>query len=153
MPPIQEPERPSVGDRCARSAAEDQTDVIDFLLSPAAYTASRGGVARYETHGALVFAAGDDVYKIKRAVRFAYMDFSTIDRRERILRRELEVNRVLAPELYLEIIPVTREPDGRLALNGSGEPVEWALHMRRFRDEDLLSSIASPGDRSSAHSR
>ena len=99
----------------------------------------------YETHGALVFAAGDDVYKIKRAVRFPYMDFSTLDLRERVIRREFEINVPNAPELYLGVIPVTREADGTLAIGGQGEAVEWALHMRRFADRDLLNAVAARG--------
>lgn len=127
---------------------DGQGEVIAFLNSEAAYPApaggaSRGGVVCTETHGALVFAAGGDVYKIKRAVRFPYMDFSTLDLREKVVRREFEINAPNAPELYLGVVAVTRQADGTLALGGGGEPVEWALHMRRFADGDLLRAVAA----------
>jgi aminoglycoside phosphotransferase family enzyme len=71
-------------------------------------------------------------------VKFRYMDFSTLDRREQVCRRELEINQPNAPQIYLGVVPVTREADGALALDGEGEPVEWAVHMRRFPDDALL---------------
>ncbi|MEQ1713338.1 MAG: aminoglycoside phosphotransferase, partial [Hyphomicrobium sp.] len=146
MPHRSASERPGAG------AQDDDArrEVIAWLGSAAAYPAlSAGqraeGVRRYETHGALVFAAGDDVYKIKRAVRFPYLDFSTLELRERVIRREFEINKPNAPELYLGVVAVTRGDDGQLQLGGCGTPVEWALHMRRFRDADLLSAVAARG--------
>src|SRR4051812_49443735 len=82
---------------------------------------------------------------MKRAVRFSFMDLSTLERREAAIRAELALNRRTAPELYRTVLPVTREPDGRLALGGPGEPVEWLLEMRRFPAEDQLDKVAEPG--------
>ena len=146
MPQQSASERPGAG----RQDDDAQAEVIAWLGSVQAYPALSArqraeGVRRYETHGALVFAAGDDVYKIKRAVRFPYMDFSTLELRERVIRREFEINKPNAPELYLGVVPVTRGADGGLTLGGGGRPVEWALHMRRFRDADLLSAVAARG--------
>jgi hypothetical protein len=121
----------------------DQSEVARFLADPATYGGSAAApVERIETHGAMVFLAGDQVWKIKRAVRFPYMDLSTLEKRRATCEREVEVNRIWAPEIYLGCIPITREPDGRLALGGTGEPVEWAVRMRRFPQSDLLGSIA-----------
>lgn len=138
--------------REARGALGDaaQAETIAFLRSARAYPGLEArtpgaDVVCHETHGALVFAAGEDVYKIKRAVRFPYMDFSTLDRRERLIRREFEINKPNAPELYLGVVPVTREAGGALALGGRGTPVEWALHMRRFQDADLMNAVAARG--------
>src|SRR4051794_35614970 len=78
---------------------------------------------------------------MKRAVRFGFMDLSTRERREAAIRAELALNRRTAPELYRAVLPVTREPDGRLALGGSGEPVEWLLEMRRFPAGDQLDRV------------
>jgi aminoglycoside phosphotransferase family enzyme len=80
----------------------------------------------------------DEAWKIKKPVKFRYMDFSTLDRREQVCRRELDINQPNAPQIYLGVVPVTREADGTLALGGEGEPVEWAVHMRRFPDDALL---------------
>jgi hypothetical protein len=122
---------------------ESQADVVNFLATPAAHGLQVGTVARFETHGAYVFVAGDDAYKIKRAVAFPYMDYSTRERRHRMILREFDINRALAPGIYLGVVPVTRDAGGRLALGGTGEPVEWALHMRRFDQSRLLSNMVA----------
>jgi hypothetical protein len=117
-------------------------EAVAFLGTAATHGRNVERVERLETHGALIFIAGDNVYKIKRPVRFSYMDFSTIDLRHRACLREIEVNRPHAPEIYLGVVAVTREADGALALDGRGTPIEWAVHMRRFAQEDLLATIA-----------
>ena len=119
-----------------------RAEVEAFMGATATYGADVTNVERVETHGAVVFLAGDHAYKIKRAVRYSYMDFSTLELRRRALVRELDINRVHAPEIYLGVVAITREPDGSLAIGGNGEPVEWAVHMRRFDDEALLSRVA-----------
>ena len=122
---------------------DNQDDVIRFLEDPATHDGAE--VNRVETHGAHVFLAGASALKIKRAVRYDYMDFSTLEARERMLRRELELNRPAAPEIYRDVVPVTRAGDG-LALDGDGEPVEWVLRMWRFPDGAELSELAGRGE-------
>lgn len=117
-------------------------EVDAFLGNAEAYGTVITQVGRVETHGAIVFLAGECAYKIKRNVRYSYLDFSTAELRRRACVRELEINRPHAPDLYLGVVAITRERDGRLAIDGSGTPVEWALHMRRFADDALLSRIA-----------
>jgi hypothetical protein len=78
------------------------------------------------------FPAGGEAWKIKRAVRFPYMDFSTLEKRRVATTREVEINQRLAPEIYLGVVPITRGNDGQLEVGGSGEIVEWAVHMQRF---------------------
>jgi aminoglycoside phosphotransferase family enzyme/predicted kinase len=102
-------------------------------------------VQRLETHGNLVFLAGQNAYKIKRAVCFGYMDFSTLEKRRIACHREVEINQRWAPGLYLGCVPITCRPDGSLSLGGAGEIVEWAVHMRRFDQNDLLSVRAERG--------
>jgi aminoglycoside phosphotransferase family enzyme/predicted kinase len=129
----------------SQGEAANQAEVIAFLGNPASYPGQPGPVERLETHGALVFLAGAEAWKIKRAVRFPYMDFSTLERRRAACLREMEVNRRLAPEIYLEAAPITRTGGGELQLGGRGEIVEWAVHMRRFDQADLLSRVAEAG--------
>jgi len=119
----------------------DQAHVIAFLGEPATYGVDK--VERFETHGNLVFLAGADAYKIKRAVSLPYMDFSTLEKRKQACAREVEVNRRLAPDLYLGAIAIARTASGSLTLGGSGEVVEWAVHMRRFDQSALLSNLAA----------
>jgi aminoglycoside phosphotransferase family enzyme/predicted kinase len=117
-----------------------QQPVIQFLSE----TAFGGEAQRIDTHAASVFLAGDRAWKMKRAVAFSFLDFTTLEARERALRDELRLNRRTAPDLYLRVLPVT-EAQGRLALDGEGKPVEWLLEMRRFEQEGLYSWLADRG--------
>lgn len=121
-----------------------QAEVIAFLTNPASY-AGVHGVERFETHGNLVFLAGSEAWKIKRAVRFPYMDFSTLEKRRKACQREVEINRRFSPDLYLGCVPIMRSAAGALTLAGDGHVVEWAVHMRRFEQSALLSSLAATG--------
>lgn len=122
---------------------DDQTETMAFLSRPETYGLS-GRVERIDTHAAVVFLAGDQAFKLKRAVRYPYLDFSTVDRRKAVCDAELVLNRRTAPDLYLAVQPVGRQPDGRLAL-GEGEPVDWVVVMRRFAPECLLDAMARKG--------
>ena len=120
----------------------EQAAVLSFLEDGAL----GGKVERIDTHGAIVLLAGDRAYKLKRAVRFSFMDFSTPDRREAALRTELALNRRTAPMLYRRVLAVTSEPGGGLALDGSGPAVEWLLEMARFPAEAQLDRVAARGE-------
>src|SRR6476661_3007527 len=122
---------------------EAQQPVIDFLGD----AGSHGGVPvkRIDTHAAVVFLAGDRALKIKRAVRFPFLDFSTPDKRRRACEAELEVNRRYAPALYRRVLPVTRDPHGRLALDGAGTAIDWVVEMRRFDETATLDRLAAAG--------
>ena len=119
----------------------DQEAVLAFLQGGALGS----GVARIDTHAAIVLLAGERAFKLKRPVRYSFLDFTTLARREAALRHELELNRRHAPHLYRRVFPVTRDPEG-LALDGSGTPVEWLLEMRRFPAEAQLDCVARAGN-------
>jgi uncharacterized protein len=123
-----------------RQNSHSQGEVLAFLANPATH----GGtpVQRVDTHSAVVFLAGDRAFKVKRAVRYSYLDFSTLAQRRAACEAELEINRAFAPALYLRVIPVTREPDGALRLDGHGERVEWVVEMRRFDETRTLDRLA-----------
>jgi aminoglycoside phosphotransferase family enzyme/predicted kinase len=120
-----------------------QQAVIDFLADPA----SHGGVAvkRIDTHAASVFLAGERVLKIKRAVRFPFLDYSTLEKRKSACDAEIEVNRAYAPAIYRGVVPITRAADRTLAIGGKGEAVEWAVDMRRFDETRTLDHLADQG--------
>jgi hypothetical protein len=123
-----------------------QGEVIDFLSEPSAYGLRNGGVERVDTHISVVFLAGQRAYKLKRAVAFPYLDYLTLERRREACLREVQLNRRTARGLYLAVIAVTRSPDGKLALGGTGEPVEWLVEMRRFDQDRLLDRMAERGE-------
>ncbi len=120
-----------------------QQPVIDFLNDPA----NHGGapVKRIDTHAASVFLAGERALKIKRAVRFPFLDFSTLAKRKTACEAEIAVNRAFAPSIYRGEVPITREPNGQLAIGGKGEPVEWAVEMQRFDESQTLDNLAETG--------
>jgi uncharacterized protein len=124
--------------------AKDQDDVLAFLADPATYGSA--SVKRIDTHAASVFLTKDRVLKIKRAVKFPFLDYSTLEKRKGACEAELRVNAPYAPEIYCGVIAITRENGGKLALNGSGEPIEWAVEMRRFDENRTLDHITDQID-------
>src|SRR3954468_2670943 len=109
------------------SSQESLLKAVFALLTDAAIFAAE--VKRVDTHAAVLFLTPERVLKIKRAVRFPFLDFSTLAKRKDACEREIEVNQPYAPEIYRGVIAITRERDGRLALSGAGTPVEWAVEM------------------------
>jgi len=122
-----------------------QSDVVAFLRDPATHGLS-DDVQVITTHSAHVFLAGDRAYKIKRPVKFNYLDFTALATRAEIIAHELELNAPAAPMIYDRVVVITREADGRLAMDGAGEPAEYALAMHRFERENELTHIADAGD-------
>jgi aminoglycoside phosphotransferase family enzyme/predicted kinase len=123
-------------------AAEAQSAILSALCSSAFHGLDKP-VERIETHAAHVCLAGDRAFKVKKAIKLPYLDFSTLEKRKSALERELEVNRHAAPGIYLAVLPTTQQQDGTLALGGKGKIVEWVLVMRRFDDSYLLSHVAA----------
>ena len=129
-----------------------QQAVFDFLGDPA----SHGGapVTRIDTHAAAVFLAGKRALKVKRAVRFPVLDYSTLEKRRAACAAEIEVNHALAPQLYRGVVAITRNAEGRLAIGGQngepGEPVEYAVEMARFDETRTLDHLAGEIDASCA---
>ena len=129
-------------------AADDtQAEVFALLADPAAYGAApeASDVKRIDTHAASVFLAGPRAYKVKRAVRFPFLDFSTPEKRKAACEAELVVNQPYAPQLYRRVVPIARDRAGNLALDGPGTPVEWAVEMVRFDESATLDRLASRG--------
>jgi hypothetical protein len=117
----------------------DQTEVVALLRRLA-------GREPLETHISLVFVGSDTVWKLKKAVRLSYLDFSTVEARRRFADRELALNGFAAPGLYRDVVPVLRQADGSLALGeGGGAPVDWVLRMARVPEGDFLDAVASAG--------
>ncbi len=126
---------------------DPQAEVLAFLADPATHGMMFADeeVKRIDTHAAVVFLAGDRAFKIKRRVRYPFLDFSTLEKRKAACEAELAVNRAFAPALYRRVLPITREGSGELALDGAGTPVEWAVEMVRFDDNATLDKVAERG--------
>jgi aminoglycoside phosphotransferase family enzyme/predicted kinase len=127
---------------------ESQEPVFRFLADSETLKLSEP-VKRVDTANAVVFLAGDDVYKLKRAVKFPFMDLSTLEKRREACETEIAVNRPLAPDIYLSALPIVRQGE-TFAIGGDGEIVEWAVHMRRFDENATLDHVADRGGVSDA---
>lgn len=136
----------------AHDPASAQALVVRALQSGAAIGATRV-LARIDTHMSHVFLDNDHAYKLKRDVRYPFVDFSTLALRRAACEAELEVNRPFAPNLYEAVLPVVRAPDGEIKLGEPlspgdqplGEILDWVVKMRRFADGALLDELARDG--------
>ena len=127
--------------------------LIQGLLRPAAYPhpvgnptgffdgPGMGPVGHIETHISHVFLAGDYAYKLKKPLNLGFLDFSTLERRRACCEEELRLNRRLAADIYLDVVPITGTPDVP-RIGGMGPPVEYAVLMRRFPQKALLDRVS-----------
>ncbi|MEM6734174.1 MAG: hypothetical protein AAF658_21605, partial [Myxococcota bacterium] len=131
---------------------KENEELNRFLEAPETYGVD--AVKRIDTHASHVFLAGERAYKLKRPVKYPFMDFSTLEKREAAARQELELNRRTAPELYLHIAAVEQIGSTfRIVEDGAPGPnvIDWIVVMRRFEQSALLSSIADAGELEDAH--
>ena len=124
----------------AQTEEQIQQNLVTAMLEPDFYPKQPTEVIHKETHISHLFFAGDLVYKIKKAVRHPFLDFSTSSKRRHFLSEELRLNRRLAPSVYLAVVPIVRSPSG-WRLSAEGEAVEYALMMRRLPEKRMLSFL------------
>jgi aminoglycoside phosphotransferase family enzyme/predicted kinase len=124
---------------------DNQRAVIEFLKTPASYGGAVERVDVIETHASFVFLAGDRAYKLKRAVKYSYLDFSTVERRRAACEAECALNRLTAPDLYLEVRALALMPDGRVGFTTGEPPIDWVVVMRRFDQAMLFDALAGTG--------
>lgn len=124
---------------------EEQEDTVALLSRPDTLGPDVATVRCVETHVSKVFIGGERVLKLKRAVRFPYLDFSTPDLRRQACEAEVTINSRTAPDIYKGAVAVTRRADGGVELDGGGEPVDWVVEMVRFDEDTLFDRLASSG--------
>lgn len=122
-----------------------QDAVIDFLSRPASYGTPASRVERVETHCSIVFLVDDRAYKLKRAIRYSSLDYTTLALRRSACEAELVLNRRTAPELYLGVQAVSHGNDGALRFDGAGATLDYVVVMRRFAQSDLFDKMAESG--------
>ncbi|MEC4984463.1 MAG: AAA family ATPase [Oscillatoria sp. PMC 1068.18] len=98
----------------------------------------------FQTHVSYVLLTGDFAYKVKKAVNFGFLDYSSVGKRKHFCAEEIRLNQPNATEIYLEVLPITQK-DEKFVLNGAGEPVEYALKMRQFPQTALMSEMYQEG--------
>lgn len=118
---------------------------IAFLKQPAAYPERPARVEAVETHMSWVFLTHVHAYKLKKPVRYAYLDFSTIGARRLDCEAEVQLNRRLAPEIYLGVVPLTQSLEGGFGLGMPGQIVDWLVKMRRLPADRMLDHLIRSG--------
>ena len=113
--------------------------MVDALLKPDAYPVNPGKIDLIQTHISFVFLTKDFVYKMKKAVNFGFLDFSTLEKRRFFCEKELELNRRLCAEVYLEVVPINKSEI--IKIKGSGETIEYALKMKRLPQEKIMTLL------------
>ncbi len=116
-----------------------QNQVVEALLKPEAYSQNPGKIELIQTHISFVFVTEKFVYKVKKAVNFDFLDFSTLENRRYFCEKELQLNRRLCPDIYLEVIPINKEDT--IKINGKGETIEYALKMKRLPQEKIMTFL------------
>lgn len=117
---------------------------VRALLSPAAYPHPVDRVELVQTHISYVFLAGDHAYKVKKPVDFGFLDFSTLGKRRYYCRQEVILNSRLCPDTYLGVSRI-RGRDSRIAIDGDGRVIEYAVHMRRLPGERMMDRLLESG--------
>lgn len=111
--------------------------LIQAMLRPDFYPHAVEGIHLYQTHISWVILTGEYAYKVKKPVDFGFLDFSTLEKRHHFCEEELRLNRRLARDLYLDVLPIGKQEINFL-LGGTEGIVEWCVKMRQFGDNDLL---------------
>ena len=123
----------------------DAREEVELLSRSSTYGERTGRVERLETHISWLFLTKRRVYKLKKPIRFDFLDYSTVQRRKRACEAEVQLNRRLAPHTYLGVMPLVRSPCGRLQLGGYGTPVDWVVVMRRLDADQSLDALIRSG--------
>jgi uncharacterized protein len=119
--------------------------LVETMTRPSFYPHHPDMVELIQTHISYIFLAGEYVYKVKKPVDFGFLDFTTLEKRRHFCGEELRLNQRLAPQLYLAVVPITRSALGGLELAGPGDPVEYAVKMRRLPEERMLKRLLAEG--------
>jgi len=127
-----------------KTALDTGFALIKALSEASAYQHQVTGISIVETHISWVLLTGQYAYKIKKPVNFGFLDFSTLEKRRFFCYEELRLNRRLAPDLYLDVMPITGKPDQPI-MGGAGEAIEYAVKMIQFPAGCILSERAECG--------
>src|SRR5450759_159749 len=127
-----------------KPALDTGVALIKALSKASAYQHEVTAVSVVETHISWVLLTGQYAYKIKKPVNFGFLDFSTLEKRRFFCYEELRLNRRLAADLYLDVVPITGKPD-QPKMDGAGEAIEYAVKMVQFPAGYTLSERAEYG--------
>jgi len=118
-----------------------QKQVVDALMKPKAYDEEPGQIEIAQTHISFVFLTRNFVYKVKKAVDLGFLDFTTLEKRRFFCEKELELNKRLCGDMYLEVVPINRSKSNIIRIKGEGEIIEYAVKMKRMPQEKMMSKL------------
>lgn len=127
------------------NGATELAEKVAFLRSTASYPHACRAVEARETHMSWVFLADGFAWKLKKPVRYPFLDYRAPEERRRFCEEEVRLNRRLAPGVYLDVVPLLRRPDGALTIGGAGEVVDWLVRMRRLPAALMLDAALEQG--------
>ena len=123
----------------------DQKEIVEALMNPDAYLEETGQIDLKQTHISFIFMTENFVYKVKKAVNFGFLDFSSLEKRRIFCEKELELNKRLCGDMYLEVVPVTKSDVGTIKMDGDGDIIEYAVKMRRIPEEKIMTHLLEEG--------
>ena len=123
-------------------------ELVQALLDPKAYPDAPQGIELVQTQMSFVFLTDNYVYKVKKPVNLGYLDYTTLDKRKFYCQREIELNRRLCPNVYIGVVPITRDK-GDIFIGGQGEGMEYAVKMRRLPQEAMMDVLLAKNQVSS----
>src|SRR5512132_1682527 len=129
-----------------------QEPLVKAMLDPQFYPKPPDMVSHKETHISHLFFAGELVFKLKKPMRYSFLDYSTLEKRRGYYQEELRLNRRLAPSVYIGVMPITFDDLG-WRLGGWAEPMEYVLVMRRLPEKRMLSFLLDTGQVTAAMMR
>ena len=116
-----------------------QKQVVEALMKPEAYDEEPGKIELTQTHISFVFLTKNFVYKVKKAVDLGFLDFTTLEKRRFFCKKELELNRRLCEDMYLEVVPINKS--NIIKIKGEGKPIEYAVKMKRMPQEKMMNKL------------
>lgn len=119
-------------------------NILENLKKPEFFGSGIKSVNVIQTHISYVALTGKYAYKVKKPVDFGFLDFSTIEKRKHFCEEELRLNKRLCPDIYLDVLPITQK-NGELELNGGGETVDYALKMKEFSQDRIMTKLLKQG--------
>ncbi len=116
-----------------------QKQVVEALLTPMAYDEPPGQIELVQTHISYVFLTKNLVYKVKKAVNFGFLNFETLEKRKYYCEKELQLNKRLCGDMYIEVVPINKGE--KIKIRGEGKTIEYALKMKRMPQERIMTRL------------
>ena len=129
--------------RMTEESLLNQKQIVEALLRPDAYEETTGQIELRQTHISFIFLTRNFAYKVKKAVDFGFLDFTTLEKRRFFCEKELELNKRLCGDMYIDVVPINKSDAVRI--NGEGKTIEYAVKMKRISEEKIMTKLLEEG--------